>query len=195
MSTPHHRRLRVEVRGDPGLCPSDAGVECRAVPPGAVTGPPAADLVIIDLDAAGERAEAEIGGAADPERGVLVLAVSRDPSRGATALAAGATDFALLPRDAAWLRAAVIEERDRRLREVPTEPGEREHDRLIVRVPPGGLSFDEYERRVVEHALDRAGWNRSRAARELGISRPRLLRKIERYGLAEPRAEPEPPLA
>jgi transcriptional regulator of acetoin/glycerol metabolism len=38
----------------------------------------------------------------------------------------------------------------------------------------------------VAHALERAGWNRSRAARELGISRPRLLRKIARYGITEP---------
>lgn len=55
--------------------------------------------------------------------------------------------------------------------------------RLVIDVPPAGLTFEEYERRIVRYALERHGWNRSRAARELSVSRPRLLRKIEKYGL------------
>ena len=177
------RRLRVDVVGDPGLCPSDPGIECRVVPVGAPAGDPLPDVVIVDLDRAGERAAVEVRGAADPRRPVLVLAVSHDPALAGTALAAGATDFALLPRDAAWLGAAVLRERDRRLRAAGTQEGD---DRLVVDVPAAGLTFEEYERRIVEHALARAGWNRSRAARELEISRPRLLRKIDRHGLIEP---------
>jgi len=39
------------------------------------------------------------------------------------------------------------------------------------------------ERRVLAAALDAAGWNRSRAARRLGINRTTLWRKIREYGL------------
>ena len=39
------------------------------------------------------------------------------------------------------------------------------------------------ERVTIREALDRCAGNLSRAARELGISRPGLRRKMERYGL------------
>ena len=78
------------------------------------------------------------------------------------------------------MRALVRRERDRR------SGSHDEPDRLVVEIPPAGLSLEEYERRVVESALSRSAWNRSRAARELGISRPRLLRMIERHGLTSP---------
>ncbi len=45
----------------------------------------------------------------------------------------------------------------------------------------------ETERQVLQEALEAAGWNRSRAARRLGIDRTTLWRKIREYGL-----EPEP---
>ncbi|HUP20300.1 MAG TPA: sigma-54 dependent transcriptional regulator [Gemmatimonadota bacterium] len=61
-------------------------------------------------------------------------------------------------------------------------------ERLVIDLPSGGVAFDEYERRIVAHVLERNGWNRSQTARELGISRPRLLRKIEKYELEEPAA-------
>jgi transcriptional regulator with GAF, ATPase, and Fis domain len=41
------------------------------------------------------------------------------------------------------------------------------------------------ERRVLSHALDSRGWNRSRVSRELKISYPSLLKKIREYGLRE----------
>lgn len=72
----------------------------------------------------------------------------------------------------------------RRARRVDPEP---EGDRLVVEVPDGGLSFDDFEKRIVAHFLQRNDWNKSATARELDISRPRLLRKIEKYEL-----EPDP---
>lgn len=176
--------LRVDVVGDPDLCPADPGIECRAVRIGEPARDPLPDLVIVDLDRAGDRAADVVRGAADPGRAVVVLAVSRDPALACPALAAGATDYALLPRDAAWLEDAVRRERDLRAGGREGAPGGP--DRLVVDVPAAGLAFEDYEKRIIEHALRRAGWNRSRAARELEISRPRLLRKIERYGLTEP---------
>lgn len=197
--------LVVEVLGGPeddDLVPADPGIECRRAHPGqGGAWPGRTDVLIVDLDGpageAGGEPVAAIRRAFDPERATLILAVSRDPGRAAAALAAGATDFALLPRDRPWLREVILRERDRRLRWSAGSSGagpEAGPERLIVEVPSEGLSFEEFERRLVEHALSRAGWNRSRAARELAISRPRLLRKIERYGLEPPpRAPGEPP--
>ena len=39
------------------------------------------------------------------------------------------------------------------------------------------------ERRVIQHALEQMDWNRTRAARLLGISRRQLFDKIQQYGL------------
>ncbi len=41
----------------------------------------------------------------------------------------------------------------------------------------------ETERRVIQQALEQEGWNRTRAARVLGISRRQLFDKIQQYGL------------
>jgi transcriptional regulator with PAS, ATPase and Fis domain len=47
----------------------------------------------------------------------------------------------------------------------------------------------QVERRLIEHAMHRAGQNKSRAAELLGISRPRLYRRIKELNLPD---EPEP---
>ena len=47
----------------------------------------------------------------------------------------------------------------------------------------------QVERRLIEHAMQRAGQNKSRAAELLGISRPRLYRRIKELNLSD---EPEP---
>jgi transcriptional regulator with GAF, ATPase, and Fis domain len=68
----------------------------------------------------------------------------------------------------------------------PPDPGQ---------VPPGGLRslVEDLERRVLRATLQRLGWNKSRAAAELGLSRLGLRKKLERYGLdAEQPAAPLP---
>jgi len=54
---------------------------------------------------------------------------------------------------------------------------------LVIEVPDDGVSFDEVEKQVIVHTLKLTAWNKNRTARMLKISRPRLLRKIEKYGL------------
>jgi two-component system response regulator AtoC len=44
----------------------------------------------------------------------------------------------------------------------------------------------ETESRVIRQALEQEKWNRTRAARVLGISRRQLFDKIRQYGLQEP---------
>lgn len=45
------------------------------------------------------------------------------------------------------------------------------------------LPFEEYERRILLHALVTTGWNVKQAAQRLGIGRATLYRKIDRYDL------------
>ncbi len=54
-----------------------------------------------------------------------------------------------------------------------------------VAATPGAedLNIDRSERELVERALRRNGWNISYAARDLGLSRAALYRRIERHGL------------
>ncbi|MDA0745288.1 MAG: sigma-54 dependent transcriptional regulator [bacterium] len=58
---------------------------------------------------------------------------------------------------------------------------------LVIDVPKGGVSFEEVEQQLIAHTLRSTDWNKNQAARMLKISRPRLLRKIEKYEL-----EPQP---
>ncbi len=45
------------------------------------------------------------------------------------------------------------------------------------------LPFEDYERRILQHALATTGWNVKQAAARLGIGRATLYRKIDRYDL------------
>jgi DNA-binding NtrC family response regulator len=47
------------------------------------------------------------------------------------------------------------------------------------------ISLDEYEKRLVASALERAGGNQTEAARILKISRDRLRYKIAKHGLTK----------
>ncbi|MEC4683818.1 MAG: helix-turn-helix domain-containing protein [Nitrospirota bacterium] len=48
-----------------------------------------------------------------------------------------------------------------------------------------GSFLADIERRLVLHALEKAGRNRSRAAEILGINRTTLIEKIKRFGLTQ----------
>ncbi len=50
---------------------------------------------------------------------------------------------------------------------------------------PETLNLNELGRQMVEKALERNGWNRKKAAQELGISDRTLYRKLKAYGLNE----------
>ena len=44
-------------------------------------------------------------------------------------------------------------------------------------------ALEDLERQMIEEGLERTRWNKSRLARELGISRAGLIMKVEKYGL------------
>ena len=166
------------------LIPSAPEIECvflsaEAEPRSAR---PAADpdLVVLDLDFVGSRAADLLGSLRQLSLPPTILTVARLADQGG--LPAGETDrpepFA---RDSERLRSA-IEDRFQDWLRARDREGER-RERLVIELPPGGLPFEDYERRILRFALERHGWNRSRTARELRISRPRLQRKIEKYGL------------
>ncbi|MCZ6635660.1 MAG: sigma-54 dependent transcriptional regulator [bacterium] len=56
-------------------------------------------------------------------------------------------------------------------------------NQLVIEVPDEGVTFEEVEKQVIDHTLKLTNWNKNKAARMLKISRPRLLRKIEKYDL------------
>jgi two-component system response regulator AtoC len=60
-----------------------------------------------------------------------------------------------------------------------------------VALPAEGLKFEDLERDLVLAALERSGWNKSRAARLLGMDRDWLRYRIERYALKEPASRRE----
>jgi transcriptional regulator with GAF, ATPase, and Fis domain len=52
-------------------------------------------------------------------------------------------------------------------------------------LPPGGVSLEAIERSLVAQALTQARYNKTRAAKLLGLTRAQLYSRIEKYGLAE----------
>jgi DNA-binding NtrC family response regulator len=56
---------------------------------------------------------------------------------------------------------------------------------ILISIPPEGISLADAEKVLVMSVLKITGWNRSRAARILRISRPRLARKIEKYEIVK----------
>jgi DNA-binding NtrC family response regulator len=72
--------------------------------------------------------------------------------------------------------------------DVPNLPEAMGQERAVAAdVEPLTLkdALAQVEKRMIEQALERAGGNRSEAARQLGIGRPQLYAKMEEYGLGK----------
>jgi two-component system NtrC family response regulator len=52
-------------------------------------------------------------------------------------------------------------------------------------LPPGGVNLEDIERSLVAKALTQARFNKTRAAKLLGLTRAQLYSRIEKYGLAQ----------
>ena len=58
--------------------------------------------------------------------------------------------------------------------------------KAVVAEPTPGATLEETERRMLMDALDKTGWNQTRAAMLLGISRDTLRYKVKKYNLPRP---------
>lgn len=67
----------------------------------------------------------------------------------------------------------------------------RSENRFGIEIPREGLSLKESECRLIEETLRLTKGNKTRASQILGISRPRLSRKIDEYKIAYGTASPE----
>ena len=61
-----------------------------------------------------------------------------------------------------------------------TEKGKVQGARVTGRLKD---ALEELEREMIKEGLQRTGWNKSKLAKELGISRAGLIMKVEKYGL------------
>ena len=52
-----------------------------------------------------------------------------------------------------------------------------------VELPPGGIHLDELERSLVVQALERTGWNQTKAAALLGLNRDQIRYRVEKFKL------------
>ncbi len=52
-----------------------------------------------------------------------------------------------------------------------------------MKLPATGLNLDELIKGLIIQALELSNGNRTRAARFLGISRPTLIYRLEKYGI------------
>jgi DNA-binding NtrC family response regulator len=69
---------------------------------------------------------------------------------------------------------------------------------LRMELPEDGVALEEVEKALLLAALERHGWNQSRAAKYLGLTRNTLIYRMQKYDLrpeSEPRPEPRASVA
>jgi DNA-binding NtrC family response regulator len=59
-----------------------------------------------------------------------------------------------------------------------------------VALPAAGIDLEQLERSLVTQALERSGWNQTKAATLLGLNRDQIRYRIEKFKLEKPSAEP-----
>jgi transcriptional regulator with GAF, ATPase, and Fis domain len=59
-------------------------------------------------------------------------------------------------------------------------------------LPSGGINLEALERTLVEQALERAGWNQTKAALLLGLNRDQIRYRIEKFNLQKPSSATAP---
>jgi DNA-binding NtrC family response regulator len=55
-----------------------------------------------------------------------------------------------------------------------------------VELPPAGLDLEQLERSLVVQALERTGWNQTKAATLLGLNRDQIRYRVEKFQLERP---------
>ena len=60
------------------------------------------------------------------------------------------------------------------------------HTAGAVELPTNGIDLEQWERSFVQQALERSGWNQTRAANLLGLNRDQIRYRIEKFKLEKP---------
>jgi transcriptional regulator with PAS, ATPase and Fis domain len=55
-----------------------------------------------------------------------------------------------------------------------------------IQVAPAGMSLDELNKKLILQALERSNGNRTKVAKLLGMSRPIMIYRIEKYNITIP---------
>jgi DNA-binding NtrC family response regulator len=61
--------------------------------------------------------------------------------------------------------------------------GSGAHATDAVELPANGVDLEQWERSFVQQALERSGWNQTRAANLLGLNRDQIRYRIEKFKL------------
>jgi two-component system NtrC family response regulator len=56
-------------------------------------------------------------------------------------------------------------------------------EHIILNLPEEGISLEELEKNLITKALEKHKGNQTRAADYLGITRPTLIYRMEKYGI------------
>lgn len=56
---------------------------------------------------------------------------------------------------------------------------------VLVHLPEGGIDLEEVEREILRQALDKHGWNQTRTAQYLSITRSALIYRMQKYELQQ----------
>lgn len=69
----------------------------------------------------------------------------------------------------------------------------RQSTGVHIEIPAGGISLDDGEKFLIAAVLEKMNWNKRRTCKALKVSRPRLDRKIKKYGLSPKVTQSQPP--
>jgi two-component system response regulator AtoC len=64
--------------------------------------------------------------------------------------------------------------------------GTASHSTSAVELPAQGVDLEQWEREFVQQALERSGWNQTKAASLLGLNRDQIRYRIEKFKLERP---------
>ncbi len=104
-------------------------------------------------------------------------ALSRYPWKGNVRELENTIERLLILRETDTIRLEDLPDKIRR----PTEPADA--DGFSFTFPPGGVSLAEAERLLILEALERSGWNQTRAAQLLRVPRHILLYRMDKFGI------------
>jgi two-component system NtrC family response regulator len=57
---------------------------------------------------------------------------------------------------------------------------------VLIQLPDDGIDLEEVEREILRQALEKHGWNQTRTAQYLNITRSALIYRMQKYGLQQP---------